>query len=119
MLEFPRVPWPEAVAGCSLPLVSGGWTGNSVWDWDAESNAAVVPQRVKIAVVHQANWCLDPARAEALGRMQSGLASQSVGGLSESYQSGEAAGGSAGWRMLCPQARMLLERYRLRSGRLV
>lgn len=84
-----------------------------IWDWDAEAEAAVVPDQVKIAVLLQANDILDGQRDSRIQGIADGLAAQSVGSLSESYR------GDAAPARLCERAMRLLERYRLRSGQLL
>lgn len=92
--EFPRV------AGSELPT-------------------AGVPQRVLLAVLHQAEANADGARRQELQARQDGLASKTVGSLSESYTQPQTAGGAAGWSILCAEAQALMSRYRLRSGRIL
>jgi hypothetical protein len=122
-LEFPRVPWESAEAlvtyppagGVRYPVGNPSGLASAVWDWDAATHAPVVPRAVKVAVLHQANAIAAGTRAERLDAQHDGLASQSVGGLSESYL--PAAGG--GERAVCRAAAQLLRPYRLRGGRML
>jgi hypothetical protein len=126
-LEFPRVPYPGSID--PTRQAGGQSCYGDVWDWDSDAQAAVVPRNVKVAVLYQANHLLSGAATQTSDRQQAiadGLASQSVGGMSESYRDpasgGGAAGGgsgSAGQALLSPRARQLLARYGLKSGRLL
>ncbi len=95
--EFPRVPYE-----------------GTVWDW--VDGYAVVPDLVRIAVLRQADFLLDTVRRAKLAQIEDGLASQSVGSISESYARPTPAGQASGWDRLCSEARDLLARYRLTSG---
>lgn len=110
-LEFPRVAYAQG------PGV-GGQESGVIWDWDATAKAAVVPLNVKRAVVYQANAILSGEGARLLDARHGGLASQSVGGVSESYVQGSGVGGQ-GSGSLSRRAADLLRGYRLRTGRLL
>lgn len=118
VLEFPRVAY-ETMPG-PFPMAGTRGVADVVWDWDEASRAAVVPLNVKRAVVYQAEAILAGTKAAQLEAQHGGLASQSVGGMSESYRD-PAAGGSVvdGPGVLARQAATLLSRYRLKTGRLL
>jgi hypothetical protein len=89
---------------------------SGVWDWDSDTDAAVVPKQVKIACLYQANALCDAQFGKRLEAIRSGLASQSVGSLSESYlKPADVPGGLSGGG-LCDRALRLMSRYRLRSA---
>jgi hypothetical protein len=112
--EFPRIVGELPDDGSAgLPYPGYPSRGGTVWDWDSEANAAVVPEAVERATWLQALSLLDPARAARLDDRHDGVASQSAGGASESYD--PARGASP----LCRRAWELLGRYRLRTGRIV
>jgi hypothetical protein len=122
-LEFPRLayrnqplaagvsPWPfnELTAA---GLTEGASVSDDVWDWDADSNSAVVPSRVQRACLFEADSLISGSRNARLDAAHDGLASQSVGGMSESYAQVDASGRP----VLCRQADELMRFYRLRSG---
>jgi hypothetical protein len=112
---FPRVAYETLPAG----YVQQGRTGlaDTVWDWDEATNAAVVPMDVKQAVLYQANAILAGGRGRIQEAIHGGLASQSVGGMSESYRPGGSV--TDGLGVVCQPAAALLSRYRLRTGRLL
>lgn len=100
--EFPR--YTSSIAS---PLL--------IWDWDEDAEAAVVPQTVKDACILQAAHILNnPEQAARLDAIRSGLASQSIGSLSESYLKPTDLPG--GLSNLSSRAEQLLDRYRLRTG---
>ena len=111
VLEFPRLAYGDASYAIAPTLGSLC----NIWDWDADTATAVVPEAVKRAVVIQAADRLDGRR---LGRLdgRAGLIAQTTGSLSETYT---AAGPTEAMRRLCPEAAALVERYRLRSGGLL
>lgn len=115
VLEFPRVAYEQGSG------VRGQESGVIViWDWDAATNKAVVPLAVKRAVLYQANAILDGSERRRLDDRHGGLASQSVGGMSESYVQGPGAGGpGSGLQLLTRHAAQLVQRYRLRTGRIL
>jgi hypothetical protein len=121
--EFPRVPYPASGDPLRYGATSapGGAFGEVVWDWDAATNAAVVPLNVQKAVAYQAAYILSGAGQEAADRQAAiagGLASQSVGGMSESYQAA-GSGGVSGRSLLAPRALQLLRPYFLKTGKLL
>lgn len=118
VLEFPRVAYGTASGTGAYPNDPYAVQQSEViWDWDDEEDEAVVPDAVKRAVLRQANYLLAGTRSATVDRQQSGLASQSAGGLSESYHR-PASGSEAAWELLAPEARTDLQKYRLRSGQL-
>jgi len=111
-LQFPRVARSTGVEG---PYPPGVPTPPSVvWDWDDDTNAAVVPPRVLRACLAQANDILDGGRKQRLDAIHDGLASQSTGSLSESYRADALRDAK-----LCREAMQLVECYRLKFGRLM
>lgn len=104
--EFPRVS-RDIIRTGRFPVQDG------VWDWDSDNNEAVVPTPVKHAVIYQAASLLSNARESRLDDMHDGLAAQSVGGMSESYKE------THSHQALCRRAYELLQRYQLRTGRLL
>lgn len=112
--EFPRL---QRSGGASDALAPTHLSPPGVWDWDATSGAAVVPKQVKFACLYQAASLLHPGFRGRLEAIRSGLASQSVGSLSESYLTpGSIPGGLSG---LCERSQRLMDRYRLRSAPLL
>jgi hypothetical protein len=112
--EFPRVPYE--VASGQLPvgpyLVGADTAAAEIWDWDDDTDAAVVPSQVKLAVLYQANRILRGV-GQAAQDQADGIASKSLGTASVSYRPG------AGNVRLAAEAMDLLERYRLRSGQML
>jgi hypothetical protein len=85
-----------------------------IWDWDEETEAAVVPERVKFAAFLQALSILrDPARMERLRDRHDGVTAQAAGGVSESYDPGRRAS------LVSLEATKQLRPYLLVSGRTV
>lgn len=123
-LEFPRAAYETLrdIAGLVGANVIPRGLADTVWDWDDSASAAIVPLKVKQAVVYQANAILDGTRAGRLDAQHDGLLQQSVGGLSEQYGKGGAGGISGlggGPSPLCRQAAALMVTYRLRQGRVL
>jgi hypothetical protein len=88
------------------------WRGQ-VWDEDADGNA-IVPVRVKSATFMQALAILrDPQRAERARDRADGIAGQSAGGFSESYDVGRPP------QIVCLEAMRLLNPYLLKTGRIL
>lgn len=121
-LEFPRLPYPGRVRLDRLtrpPLADVAVGPEEIyWDYDPVTNTVVVPLLVRRAVVFEADVIMagDIFRVRAEGR--AGLASQSIGGASESYSGG--SGGAGGVSVgLSPRADSLVHRYRLRTGQLL
>lgn len=92
-------------------------SSDEVWDWNDDADAAVVPEPVIVATLVQADNILDGARDRRMAAIRDGLASQSVGSLSESYRTDILPGEAA--QPLVDRAARLMARYRLRSGRLL
>lgn len=111
--QFPRVSRvvdPDPRSG-STP------TGADVWDWDDQTQTAVVPIAVKTACLYQAASLLDETHRARLDAIRSGLAAQRVGSLSESYlKPADLPGGLNG---LCDRAQRLMDPYRLRTAELL
>jgi len=115
--EFPRYAHAMDRGQIRQPSESLGFPVH-VWDWDTAENAAAVPHSVKLACLIQAASILtDPGLRARLEAIRSGLASQSIGSLSESYVAPTAI--PDGLTGLCDRAQRLMERYRLRSGGLL
>jgi hypothetical protein len=93
--------------------------GEVIWDWDGTNNVAIVPQRVKLACVYQANSRLDPKRIAVLDRIYSGLTSRQIGTGAEAYDLKVILQASGGALQLCRDAVMLMQNYQLRAGRLL
>jgi hypothetical protein len=117
--EFPRLPGgPSRRSDCNLSygLDSPPPAAPLVWDWDSVNNVAVVPDLVKIACCYQAAWLLDPTHARRLEKIRSGLAAESTGGMSETFNTAALAAGFSG---LADRAQRLMERYRLKRGKML
>lgn len=83
----------------------------TVWDLD-DDEAAVVPRKVKLATIYQAESLLaDPARQGRLQAIADGVVSQGIGSANESYRSVITTSA------LCARSMALLAAYRLRGGR--
>ncbi len=114
--EFPRY---QRVLGLGYGVLdtstinqTSSWPG--VWDWDIDTDAAIVPLQVKIACLYQAASLLNPGFRSRLEAIRSGLAGQSVGSMSESYlPPGSVPGGLTG---LCDKAQRYMDKYRLRTA---
>ena len=116
--EFPR--YQRAVDRTQIHTPSetlGGAVG--IWDWDDPSGAAVVPDRVKIACLYQAASLLDPSFQRRLDAIRGGLASQSIGSMSESYLKPTDLPGGLSGGGLCDRAQRYMNKYRLRSAPLL
>jgi hypothetical protein len=83
-----------------------------IWDWDSETDAAVVPNAVLKAVVYQANSILAGNREERMAARHDGITDQSVGPMSESYGEGEV-------NALCSRAWQLVKKYEAKTGELL
>lgn len=112
--EFPR-----ATGHGSIAYPSPGMLGTIdpcpglVWDWDATTNAAVVPDQVKIAEVLQAEYLLGTPNTQRQQAIADGVQSQGVGGQNESYRADAKA------ESLCVEAKQMLAKYQLVSGPLL
>ena len=114
-LQFPRVaedPAPGARPGAPDGTVPGA----VVWDWDAATNAPVVPREVKLATLFQADAILSGSREPRLSAQHDGVTYEVTGSLAESYRQTRGPGVGTG---LCRKAWVLVRQYRLRSGRLL
>lgn len=113
--EFPRYQQVAGAFKVSWNCNTGSTVG--VWDWDDDTNTAVVPQLVLIACLHQAAALCDPQFKARLDAIRSGLSAQSTGSMSESYlKPADLPGGLNG---LCDLAHRLMDKYRLRSAPLL
>lgn len=120
-LEFPRVAFDAPnrvwnVEWIDFPVILPN-CGAVVWDWDSDNNVAIVPQNVKLACVYQADSILTGNREERLSEQHDGVVQASNSGMQETYrQRNQAPGLDTG---LCRRAYLLLQRYRLATGRIV
>jgi hypothetical protein len=94
--EFPRVP-----------------RIGEVWDWDADTDAAIIPLDVELAVIYEIESHEDGSMARVLGKIASGISAQSTGGIRVTYNTAMYADGRP---RLCPRAEGLVSRFRLTSG---
>ena len=119
--EFPRVAYGQPVEGqlIQVPALVPMTPDTVIWDWDPAANAgvgaAVVPDKVLLACLYQAAWLLNPKYAARLENIRSGLASQGIGTASESLQKP----GEMDQTGLCDRAARIMNKYRLRSGRML
>ena len=109
---FPRVPYDEASASSGFDRDPVG----GVWDWNSESNEAVVPDDVLLAVVLQADTIIAGTREGRLAAQHDGVVYDLTGSIAESYKQTEGPGVTTG---LCRAAYMLLRKYRVKSGQLL
>lgn len=87
-------------------------TGRIV-DMDADGDP-VIPDQVKLVVLWQALTILaNPTRPARLADQHDGVTGQSAGGISESYDAARRP------ILVCLQAMRLLERYLLKTGRIL
>lgn len=119
--EFPRVAYGRALNDQRVGVVVNGLgsipTDAVVWDWDEAGTTPVVPEAIKIAALYQAAWLLKPELAGRLEAIRSGLASQGIGSASESYlKPGDLGNAVTG---LSDRAARILEKYRLKTGKLL
>ncbi|QOV87409.1 DnaT-like ssDNA-binding protein [Humisphaera borealis] len=91
-------------------------TPSRVWDWDDDTQSAVVPASVKRAALYQADAILAGDRELRLSAQHDGVVYEQTGALAESYKSTSGPGVRSG---LCRRAWIVLRRYRLQSGRLL
>lgn len=85
------------------------WDDDRIVDQDA-AGAAVVPANVLLAVLWEADSILADDRRERMSARHDGVSSQGADGMQEAY------GGAV--HALCWEAWQLMERYRLRGGRM-
>lgn len=128
VLEFPRVAYESGRGigpGFGWPTGAGtsgsgcGLVGAVVWDWDSVNNVAIVPQRVKVACLYQANSRLDGKRAAALDKLFRGLKGEATGSLSESFDLATVLAATGGAIDLCRDAVAMMRPYILRQGRIL
>lgn len=128
-LEFPRLAYGSG-APIGSPYAStpapplyppSVAVGATVWDWDFEAGEAIVPGRVKRAVLFEADSLIKGDRDRQREAAAAGLASQTVGPLSETYFPALAGASdpNTGAAVLCPEADRIARLYRLRSGNLL
>ncbi|MGN6724305.1 MAG: DnaT-like ssDNA-binding protein [Tepidisphaeraceae bacterium] len=115
-LEFPRIPHPRymPIQNGYVQPVSPSYT--RVWDWDAVNKVAIVPTRIKLAVLYEADAMGDGERDRIVAAVSAGLTAMNTGSLSEQYRQLNA--GQADVAPLCPQAENLVRSYRLQTGEL-
>ena len=87
-----------------------------VWDWDDDTQSAIVPAGVKRATLYQADAILSGEREPRLSAQHDGVVYEQTGALAESYKSTPGSGVPTG---LCRRAWVILRRYRLQGGRLL
>ena len=108
--------WQGGKADESQPLEFPRRDGSRVILADVATGEPLVPLAVKIAVVYEASSLIDGQRAQAVAAQHDGLASQQIGTAIESYR---APTTSSGLPVLCVDADLIVDIYRLRSGRLL
>jgi hypothetical protein len=120
--EFPRVAYEVLMGvpfglGYGFPEWSGEQLSECVWDWDCTTHDAVVPNYVYEALVLQADFILAPASVAANERRDAihmGVRGQAIGSMREEYDKT-----MPGVRTpLCRKAYVIMERYRLKQGRM-
>lgn len=120
--QFPRVPYGSGVpiGSTSYPLSTNNTLAiaTEIWDIDTDGTTVIVPLDVRKAEIFQANFLLSQGSGgdRIQAAIDSGLASQSVGGMSESYRESVKKDWGYG---LTPRARALLEKYRLKTGKIL
>ena len=115
VLEFPRVAYESStrILPNTGPVpIASAWS-DVVWDFDPVALVAVVPAKVLMAVIYQANY-LAGGEDSRVNDQFVGLKGERVGSLSAEYGPSEAM--KTG---LCRRAWQLVKRYRLQSGRLL
>lgn len=118
--EFPRVIDPTLVyAFDALSDISDELAARHVWDWDTTERAAVVPTKVKLATIFQADAIVSGVLKARLDRAATGLTGQSTGSLSESYAQPLTPGDLLPLDKLCPRSLSIMSRYEARSGGLL
>ena len=129
--EFPRIdaspsarqfpPAPPSINDPSFYVFGGSPT--FIFDWDPNAGggagAAVVPQRVKMAAIHQVLWLMQPKFAKRLEAIRSGLTGVRTGSAEESYRASAANAGEIGHDGLGNRAANMLKKYRLMTGRML
>jgi len=118
-LEFPRVAYDGGVPGAAQQ--TGAAVAEVVWDWDATTNAAVIPDAVKQACLIEADEVLQDVKGKSqrwrrLDEQHQGVTFDLTGSTAEAYRKGTAPAGRSG---LSRRAYELLARYRLLSGRIL
>jgi hypothetical protein len=121
VLQFPRMAYEAAArvrnwGVLTQPVIPPGY-GDVVWDYDAANLAAIIPNDVLTACLYQADSILAGDRDARLSVMHDGISQQANSGLSESYRPRrEAMGLDSG---LCRRAYTLLQKYKVRAGRIL
>ena len=118
-LQFPRVNGGSARGAGASPAT--GCDPPDVWDWDASTQAAVIPTNVKEACLIEADEILQDLKGKSqrwrrLDGQHQGVTYDRTGAAAEAYRKGSPAPGRSG---VSRRAHELLSRYRLSSGRLV
>jgi hypothetical protein len=115
-LEFPRVAYESDRQGVHNRVgaydINASWIPDMIWDWDEVNMVPVVPEHILRAVVFEADSILGGRRTNRQDAIHDGVAAQSIGGASESYRDGEAPA-------LCREADRLVQKYRLKQGKLL
>lgn len=112
VLQFPRVAYDGGVAA-GLPAAA-----EVVWDWDATTSAAVIPEAVKRACLIEADEILQDVAGKSqrwrrLDEQHQGVTFDLTGGAAEAYRKGVPPAGRGG---LSRRAYELLSPYRVVSG---
>lgn len=105
--QFPR--WRDEPPSAGIAI-------DSALLWDADGGVAIVPADVKESTLYQADAILAGSREARLAAQHDGVVYELTGTLAESYKSSSGPGVRSG---LCRRAWMLMQRYRLQSGRLL
>lgn len=116
--EFPRVArgsvniWPQ------LGTYNAAYmSGSEIWEWDSTNNVAIVPSKVKLANLYEADSIINGDRDRAIAAASRGITSESIGSASRSYVDWLKAAAIA--EKLSPKADRYLRKYRLVSGELL
>jgi hypothetical protein len=116
--EFPRAAYDSSrrsLVGYGPVGPAGFGIGDTVWDWDYDTETAVVPPAVYKAVIYQADSILQGVRDERLDAQHDGISAQSIGSSREEYVRRTASEEM----VLCRRAWDLMKRYTLASGRMM
>jgi len=119
VLQFPRVAYDDGRAE-AYAFVPGG-AAEVVWDWDAATSAAVIPEAVKRACLIEADEILQDVAGKSqrwrrLDEQHQGVTFDLTSSAAEAYRKGVPPAGRSG---LSRRAYELLATYRLASGRAV
>jgi hypothetical protein len=116
-LQFPRVAYDAGSA-------AGGFASSAaelIWDWNAATSTAVIPEPVKHACLIEADEILQDIAGKSprwrrLDEQHQGVTFDLASGAAEAYRKGIPAAGKSG---LSRRAYELLAPYRVVSGRIV